>query len=55
MMGYDCWLDFVATEAELIVTGNKRPRPTGVHWDSVQPDQFDSMPFLRQLRDRQVG
>ena len=52
MLAHDSPLDFVATEAELIVTGNTAPRPSGVAWDFVQPDQFEQIPFLRALRDR---
>ena len=52
MMPHDSPLDFIATEAELIVTGNTAPRPAGVAWDFVQPDQFETIPFLRALRDR---
>jgi len=52
MMAHDSPLDFVATEKELIVTGNTSPRPKGVAWDFVQDDQFDTIPFLRDLRDR---
>ena len=49
---HDSPLDFIATEAELIVTGNTAPRPTGVHWHSVRPDQYESIPFLKELRKR---
>jgi len=52
MMPHDSPLDYVATEAELIVTGNTDARPKGVAWDAVQPDQFDTIPFLAALRDR---
>ena len=52
MMAHDSPLDFVATEQELIVTGNTAPRPKGVAWDFVQDDQFETIPFLRDLRDR---
>ena len=52
MMPHDSPLDYIATEAELIVTGNTAPRPSGVAWDAVQPDQFETIPFLRALRDR---
>mmetsp|Transcript_5536 Transcript_5536/g.10776 ORF Transcript_5536/g.10776 Transcript_5536/m.10776 type:complete len:273 (+) Transcript_5536:106-924(+) len=52
MMPHDSPLDFVATEAELIVTGNTAPRPTGVTWDSVHEDQFTTIPFLRDLCHR---
>lgn len=55
MMAHDSPLDFVATEQELIVTGNTAPRPKGVAWDFVQDDQFDTIPFLRDLRDRMTA
>lgn len=55
MMAHDSPLDYVATEAELIVTGNTAPRPSGVAWDHVQPDQFETIPFLGALRDRMEG
>ena len=49
---HDSPLDFIATEAELIETGNTMPRPMGVAWDKVRRDQFETIPFLAQLRDR---
>ncbi|MGJ3265096.1 MAG: 5-formyltetrahydrofolate cyclo-ligase [Salinarimonas sp.] len=52
---HDSPLDLVATEAELIVTGNAHPRPAGVAWDRVRPDQFADIPFLAALRDRMTG
>jgi 5-formyltetrahydrofolate cyclo-ligase len=52
MMPHDSPLDFVATENELIVTGNKSPRPKGVNWDAVLPDQFETIPFLSSLRQK---
>jgi 5-formyltetrahydrofolate cyclo-ligase len=55
MQAHDSPLDFVATEAELVVTGNTAPRPMGVAWDRVQPDQFETIPFLARLRDRMVA
>jgi 5-formyltetrahydrofolate cyclo-ligase len=55
MMKHDSPLDFIATQAELIVTGNTAPRPRGVAWEFVQPDQYDSIPFLKALRDRIEG
>lgn len=55
MMQHDSPLDFVATETELVVTGNKDARPKGVTWESVREDQFETIPFLRGLRDRMVA
>lgn len=55
MQAHDSPLDYVATEIELIATGNTAPRPMGVAWDRVQPDQFETIPFLAQLRDRMMA
>ncbi len=54
MMKHDSPLDFIATEAELIVTGNSAPRPRGVAWEFVEADQFESIPFLKALRERML-
>lgn len=51
---HDSPLDMVATEQELIRTGNREHRPPGVDWDRVRPDQFENIPFLAALRDRMV-
>jgi 5-formyltetrahydrofolate cyclo-ligase len=52
MLGHDSPLDYIATDAELIATATAYTRPTGVAWDHVQPDQYDGIPFLRDLRAR---
>lgn len=52
---HDSPLDLIATEAELIVTGNAEPRPGGVDWDAVRPDQFEQIPFLQALQERMTG
>jgi 5-formyltetrahydrofolate cyclo-ligase len=49
---HDSPLDMVATESELIRTGNRQARPGGVDWARVRPDQFDNIPFLRELQTR---
>jgi 5-formyltetrahydrofolate cyclo-ligase len=54
MQSHDSPLDMVATELELIRTGNASTRPMGVDWDRVRPDQFTSIPFLSELRDRML-
>lgn len=52
MLEFDCWLDYVATEKELIATGSTHPRPKGIAWEHVQPDQYLSIPFLAELREK---
>jgi 5-formyltetrahydrofolate cyclo-ligase len=54
MRAHDSPLDYVATELELITTGNSQPRPAGVQWERVQPDQYESIPFLTELRIRML-
>lgn len=52
MLAHDCALDLIGTEAGLIETGSTVPRPPGVDWDQVMPDQFIDIPILASLRDR---
>jgi 5-formyltetrahydrofolate cyclo-ligase len=52
---HDSPLDYVATEKELIATGNRDRRPGGVDWERVRPDQFENIPFLTDLRRRMEG
>ncbi|MBO9101198.1 MULTISPECIES: 5-formyltetrahydrofolate cyclo-ligase [Rhizobium] len=52
MLAHDSPLDYIATEHELIATHNDMPRPSGVAWDMVQPDQYENIPFLEMLRRR---
>lgn len=52
---HDSPLDFIATESELIETGNSMTRPMGVDWTKVRADQFDTIPFLARLRDRMIA
>jgi len=55
MQSHDSPLDFVATELELIRTHNTAPRPMGVDWDHVRPDQFETIPFLTRLRTQMLA
>jgi 5-formyltetrahydrofolate cyclo-ligase len=52
---HDAPLDLIATEAELIETSCTLPRPGGVDWPSVRPDQFETIPFMSRLRDRMTS
>jgi 5-formyltetrahydrofolate cyclo-ligase len=52
---HDTPLDYIATEADLIETKNAMPRPTGVSWEKVREDQFETIPFLASLRDRMIA
>jgi 5-formyltetrahydrofolate cyclo-ligase len=52
MMGHDSALHYIATEKELIDTHTAYGQPKGVDWDRVQPDQYENIPFLKELRAR---
>jgi 5-formyltetrahydrofolate cyclo-ligase len=52
MQGHDSALNWIATEGELIRTDTPYPQPKGVAWDAVQPDQFETIPFLRRIQER---
>lgn len=46
----DSPLDWIVTADRVIETHSTAPRPTGIVWDLIQPDQFDTIPVLRRLR-----
>jgi len=52
---HDSPLDYIATERELIRTGNAERRPGGVDWPRVRPEQFEQIPFLADLKQRMTG
>lgn len=52
MVSHDTPLDWVITPDEAIETHTRYADPEGIDWESVQPDQYDNIPFLRALRQR---
>ncbi|HEY3228161.1 MAG TPA: 5-formyltetrahydrofolate cyclo-ligase, partial [Roseiflexaceae bacterium] len=52
MLSHDSALDWVITPDEVIETHTPHPQPSGLEWGAVLPDQFESIPMLRKLRDR---
>ena len=52
MQPHDYPLDGIFTPTQSIETRTRFPKPTGVDWSAVQPDQFDNIPFLTDLRQR---
>ena len=49
---HDSPLDWIITPTRSIETRSTHPRPTGVHWDSVRPEQFRDIPFLQKLKEQ---
>ncbi len=52
MQAHDWPLDWVITPEASIATHTPYPRPTGLDWDAIQPDQYRQIPILKHLRDR---
>jgi len=51
MVGHDTPLDWIITPDEVIETHTVIAQPGGVNWDAVQPDQFENVPFLVNLKE----
>ena len=51
MEGHDSALNYIATELELIDTRTTHTQPAGVDWNKVRADQFEDIPFLKDLRE----
>jgi 5-formyltetrahydrofolate cyclo-ligase len=52
MQPHDTPLDWIITPDEVIETHTAYDEPQGVDWEHIQPDQWASIPFLRQLKER---
>jgi 5-formyltetrahydrofolate cyclo-ligase len=52
MLPHDSALDWIVTPDEAIETHTPYPQPSGLDWDAVLPDQIETIPVLRKLRDR---
>ena len=51
MQPHDWALDWVITPDGATATHATFPRPKGLDWDAIQPDQYKKIPILRKLRD----
>jgi 5-formyltetrahydrofolate cyclo-ligase len=49
---HDLPLDLIVTPERTILTRSDRPRPEGVDWARIRPDQVRDIPFLEALRGR---
>ncbi|MCC6904485.1 MAG: 5-formyltetrahydrofolate cyclo-ligase [Anaerolineae bacterium] len=50
MMPHDWALDYIVTTDEVIKTNNTFPKPTGLDWNAIRPDQLENIPILRRLK-----
>lgn len=49
---HDSPLDWIITPDEVIETHSSLPRPQGIDWDAIRPEQFTRIPILRLARER---
>lgn len=47
MQDHDWGLDLIVTPTRCLTPKNNHPRPTGIDWDTIQPDQIANIPILR--------
>jgi 5-formyltetrahydrofolate cyclo-ligase len=52
MQPHDWGLDWIVTADEAIATNTTYPRPAGLDWDTIRPDQYKEIPILRKLREK---
>ena len=52
MQSHDWGLDWIVTADEAIGTNTTYPRPAGLDWDTIRPDQYKEIPILRKLREK---
>ncbi|MCU0526777.1 MAG: 5-formyltetrahydrofolate cyclo-ligase [Elainella sp. Prado103] len=50
MQPHDWGLNWIVTPDQAIETHLSHPRPTGLDWSSLQPEQWQQIPILRQLK-----
>lgn len=53
MQVHDWALNWIVTADEVIETNTSFPRPTGLDWDSIRPEQLEKIPILRKLREQE--
>ncbi|MEG4013375.1 MULTISPECIES: 5-formyltetrahydrofolate cyclo-ligase [unclassified Microcoleus] len=51
MQPHDWPLNWIVTAQEVIETNTSYPRPTGLNWDSIRPEQLAQIPILRKLNE----
>lgn len=46
---FDLTVDWIATEHELFATNTPYPKPRGIDWKRVTPEEKEAMPVLREI------
>jgi len=52
MQAHDWALNWIVNAEEVIETNTTYPRPIGLNWDSIRPEQLEKIPILRKLREQ---
>lgn len=52
MQAHDWALNWIVTPLEVIETNANYPRPTGLNWDTIRPEQYQKIPILRKLKEQ---
>ncbi|QIA28156.1 5-formyltetrahydrofolate cyclo-ligase [Thermaerobacter sp. PB12/4term] len=47
---HDLSVDIIVTPDEVIFTRTPYPKPRGIHWEAVTPEDLEAMPVLQELR-----
>ena len=50
MLAHDWSLTWIATPEEVVAALSTRMQPTGIAWDQVRPEQWETIPALKALR-----
>ena len=54
MQPHDWPLNWIMTPEQAIATHTTYPRPSGLDWDAIRPEQYKKIPILRQLKARSL-
>ncbi|MEG4202237.1 5-formyltetrahydrofolate cyclo-ligase [Microcoleus sp. Pol12A5] len=52
MQAHDWALNWIVTAEDVIETNTTYPRPIGLNWDNIRPEQLEQIPILRQLTEK---
>ncbi len=55
MQAHDWALNWIVTPDEVIETNTSYPRPAGLDWDAIRPEQLKKIPILRKLRELRLN
>lgn len=55
MQSHDSPLDWIITPEAVIETHSDLPRPQGLDWDRIRPEQYQTIPILKRLKSELQG